>query len=125
MAKKIGSDPEYEERYKKGMEKLRQQLAGIQRNNMQKAVLLIEADAKKMCPVKTGRLRASITSEVIPEGNTARGRVGTIEKYAAIVEFGIGRRAKPYLYPALRKNQRKIADMMTSDIKNIKGEDLR
>lgn len=125
MAKKIGSDPEYEESYKKGMEKLRQKLAGIQRNNMQKAVLLIEADAKKMCPVKTGRLRASITSEVIPEGNTARGRVGTIVEYAAIVEFGIGRRAKPYLYPALRKNQRKIADMMTSDIKNIKGEDLR
>lgn len=61
----------------------------------------IEADAKRSCPVKTGRLRASITSKV--DKKTLSGVVGTNVNYAGIVEFGskaLRRKAKPFLYPA-------------------------
>ena len=61
----------------------------------------IEADAKRSCPVKTGRLRASITSKV--DKKTLSGVVGTNVNYAGIVEFGskaMRRKAKPFLYPA-------------------------
>jgi HK97 gp10 family phage protein len=63
----------------------------------------IEADAARLCPVDTGRLRASITHRV------ERGRhvayVGTNVEYAPYVEFGTRKmRAQPFLRPALHKN---------------------
>lgn len=63
--------------------------------------LKIESEAKKSCPVKTGRLRASIKSFV--SENPISAVVGTNVSYAATVEFGskaLRRKAKPYLYPA-------------------------
>ncbi|GAG59615.1 unnamed protein product [marine sediment metagenome] len=74
-----------------------------------KACLLVERDAKILCPVDTGRLRSSITHEI--EGTT--GRVGSNVEYARIVELGsedpaFRRRPQPYLRPALHKNEKKI-----------------
>ena len=51
-----------------------------------KAAFLVENEAKKKCPVGTGELRNSITSEV--EGNQAV--VGSNLEYAPYVEFGTG-----------------------------------
>ena len=71
---------------------------------MSTACLLVERDAKKLCPVDTGRLRSSITHEI--EGMI--GYVGTNVEYARAVELGIEQPPQPYLRPALHKNEKKI-----------------
>lgn len=56
-----------------------------------------ESYAKDLCPVKTGRLRNSITNYV--EGNAAY--VGTNVEYAQFVEEGTSKqKAQPFLRPA-------------------------
>lgn len=62
----------------------------------------IEAAAKRNCPVDTGRLRSSITHEMLSGGGSLIGRVGSNVEYAAYVELGTSRMAaRPYLRPAL------------------------
>ena len=61
----------------------------------------VEAEAKRICPVDTGRLRASIHSMRIKKGAYY---VGTNVEYAPFVEYGTKKmRAQPYLRPAVRK----------------------
>lgn len=58
---------------------------------MHKATLIVEADAKRNAPVDTGRLRASIVSEVRVESSAAKtvqGVVGSNVSYAAAMELG-------------------------------------
>jgi HK97 gp10 family phage protein len=70
------------------------------------AARLVEADAKRLCPVDTGRLRASIHVEKPKELMRA---IGTNVEYAPYVEWGTHKmRAQPYLRPALEKNRAKI-----------------
>lgn len=57
---------------------------------MEKALLVIEADAKRNAPVMDGRLRASITHEVVSSPDEASGRVGTNVEYAPYVHEGTG-----------------------------------
>lgn len=57
-------------------------------NGMRKATAIVSADAKRLSPVDSGRLRASIMPEVRQEGRTTLGVVGTNVKYAAAVELG-------------------------------------
>ena len=45
---------------------------------LNKACLIVENEAKKLCPVDTGQLRSSITHEVVEK----EGRVGTNVEYA-------------------------------------------
>lgn len=68
-----------------------------------KAAIRVERAAKRLCPVDTGRLRASIThSDVDRDGDAVKVRVGTNVEYAAYVELGTSRAAaQPYLRPAL------------------------
>ena len=68
---------------------------------LEKMVLKVEREAKSLCPVDTGRLRSSITSQVYTEEDTIVGVVGTDVEYAAFVEFGTSRAsAQPFLVPA-------------------------
>jgi HK97 gp10 family phage protein len=63
----------------------------------------IEAAAKRICPVDTGRLRGSITHEVNASPGKIEGRVGSNVEYAAYVELGTRHTpAQPYLRPALQ-----------------------
>lgn len=72
---------------------------------LKKSCLMVERDAKQLCPVDTGRLRSSITNEI--EGEV--GRVGTNVEYAKFVELGTNKMSpQPYLRPALHKNEKKI-----------------
>lgn len=68
---------------------------------LRKGVLVSNA-AKVLCPVDTGRLRASIG---VSQTFTARGSVtvvGTNVEYGGFIEYGTSRqRAQPYLRPAL------------------------
>lgn len=58
--------------------------------------------AKNLCPVDTGRLRASITFALTNDAKGLLALVGTNVAYAPYVELGAqGRPAQPFLRPAL------------------------
>lgn len=79
---------------------------------VEKAALRVEADAKDSCPVDTGRLRSSITTDGprVISGEEITAKVGTNVEYAPFVEFGTKRqKAQPYLYPALAKNRPQLS----------------
>jgi HK97 gp10 family phage protein len=64
-----------------------------------KYAALIEAAAKRYVPVKTGALKASITTEL--EAMAATITAGEGLTYAAAVEYGTSRMsARPYMRPA-------------------------
>lgn len=60
--------------------------------------LKIESEAKRRCPVDTGRLRNSIRNVVEWEGNTCTLKVGSNVKYARYVEEGTVRHFVPAKY---------------------------
>ena len=67
-------------------------------------VLLVEAEAKKACPVDTGKLRASITPVI---ESWAAGYVGTNTHYAPYVEYGTRKMpAQPFLEPAFEAGRK-------------------
>ena len=59
-------------------------------NAFRSATLLVQRDAKRLSPVDSGRLRASIMPEVRTEGNNIMGVVGSKVIYAPYMEFGTG-----------------------------------
>jgi phage gpG-like protein len=95
-----------------------------------RAALLVEREAKQEAPVKTGRLRSSITSKVSPETIPLWAKVGTNVEYASFVEYGhrqevgryvpaIGKRlvqpfvaARPFMAPAYEKVKDTIRGLM-------------
>lgn len=104
---------------------------------LEQACLLVEADAKRNCPVDDGQLRQSITHKVDIEN--MEGIIGTSVEYAPYVEIGTGiyssegtgrktpwcyknektgkfhwtrgMKPKPYLQPAMEANKSKIQDL--------------
>ena len=77
---------------------------------LRRVTALVERDAKLFCPVKTATLKRSITHEFIDK-NTAV--VGTNIEYAPFVELGTSKMtAKPYLRPALHKNEKEIRKIL-------------
>lgn len=74
---------------------------GALATNVLKLCTQIEARAKQLCPVDTGRLRSSITSGLLDGEDTITGVVGTDVEYAPYVELGtIRMEARPFLVPA-------------------------
>lgn len=63
---------------------------------MRDSTLQVSRTAKRLAPVDTGRLRASITPEVRLSGNNVLGVVGSNVTYAPFVELG----TKPHWVPA-------------------------
>jgi HK97 gp10 family phage protein len=89
-----------------------------------KAALIVEAEAKKLAPVDTGRLRASITHDVRENVlGEIHGRVGTNVDYAIHVEFGSGanyaQNRQPFLNPALSKNFGRIQKIMSNAVVGV------
>ena len=60
-----------------------------------KAWLRVEGDAKRLCPVDTGRLRSSITTTRGYDRGNCVATIGTNVEYAPYVEFGTGQRGDP------------------------------
>ncbi len=99
------------EQFGKGLRQYRRDLEKALKKAMEKTVLEIEAEAKKRCPVDTGRLRASINPKV---KSPTEGSVGTNVEYAKYVEYGTrrrgnhpGMRAQPFLEPAFIAGKKK------------------
>lgn len=59
-------------------------------HGMKQAAMLVTGDARKLAPVDTGRLRASITPQVETQGRTVKGIVGSNVVYAPYMELGTG-----------------------------------
>ena len=147
----------------KGIDSLVQKLNNVSQTKqvkecMDKAVLMVHAQAKLLAPVDTGGLAGSIHPKVITEGNKVIGKVYTNLNYAPFVEFGTGIKGKgtypnknvkltyrstpwvytpnggedfyrtegqvaqPYMYPAIKQNEKKIKAMfkeaLHTDLKN-------
>jgi HK97 gp10 family phage protein len=79
--------------------------------------LVIENEAKTLCPVLTGTLRRSIhhlTTE--KDAVHARVQVGPNTPYAGFVEFGTSRMsAQPYMRPAFDIKQDEARQVMLTD----------
>lgn len=58
------------------------------RTGITRAVIQIEADAKRMVPTDTHTLQRSLTHEVTTQGQNVTGRAGTNLTYAPVVEKG-------------------------------------
>lgn len=93
---------------------------------------IVQASAKRLCPVKTGQLRNSITVTDIPDEVGVE--VGSNVEYAAYVEYGTGQQGdpsvphredwngmppQPYLYPALDANKERIANEVKKAIRRV------
>ena len=79
------------EKFGKELRQYRRDLEKTLKKAMEKTVLEIEAEAKRRCPVDTGRLRSSINPKV---KSPTEGSVGTNVEYAKYVEYGTRRRDK-------------------------------
>ncbi len=97
---------------------------------------LVEEKAKLYCPVDTGALQASITTEIDDSGKTVIGRVSPHMFYAPYVEFGTGivgasspgagpgpysihwkgMVAQPYMRPALDEAKPAVLELFRSEI---------
>lgn len=130
--------------FAKSMENATLKIVENTSRNIQKACLLVEAEAKRKCPVDEGYLRASIFSGVKVTGSNIIGYVGSNLHYAPYVHEGtgiyaingkgrktpwvwyggskkwkgrhytVGQKPKPFLREALEENREKI-------IKIVKG----
>ena len=90
--------------------------------------MIIETDAKRRCPVDTGRLRASLTTDVEREGKTTFVlKVGTNVEYASFVETGTSRMAaQPFLRPAVDAKAKDVVDEIRESIREqINGRLIR
>lgn len=68
---------------------------------LEEQALALQAEARRRCPVQTGRLKNSIRARVNAQGETLWAEVGSSLPYAAAVELGTpGRPPAPYLQPA-------------------------
>ena len=103
---------------KKGLNKLKKLLEENKTNAMKQSLSLIEKDAKKLCPVDTGRLRASISYDIVRDDkDMTTGRVGTNVKYGPPVEFGTKyMRGRSYLFAGLRMNIEKIKKILGLEV---------
>jgi HK97 gp10 family phage protein len=91
------------------------------RKVVEKSSVHVERQAKRICPVDTGRLRSSITHEVKSQDNKHQGRIGTNVEYAPAVEFGTGKqKAQPYLFPALKTSRDFMIGLLAAAIKGLK-----
>lgn len=98
-----------------GIEKLRERISERKlkkavETGLRKGGYIIEGKAKARAPVRTGRLRSSIYSNMI-DWNVLE--VGAGVYYSEYVEFGTRKmRAKPFMVPAIRSTLSKIAEMI-------------
>ena len=94
-------------------DRLKQKLSDLARLNVEQAVnkatLLVEGQAKALCPVDTGNLRESIHPKIEKGVHEVKGSVYTQCEYAAFVEFGTGTKGQgtyPYTIDGLQLQYR-------------------
>lgn len=85
-----------------GLDQLLESPSGDVAKEILRRTTRVERTAKQLCPVDTGRLRASITHALDRDGQGLVGVVGTDVEYAPFVFLGTTRMAaRPALQAAL------------------------
>lgn len=85
-----------------GLRELLQSENGPVAKDLARRANKVTNQAKRLCPVDTGRLRSSITMVLESDSDGLYAVVGTNVDYAEFVEFGTStQRAQPFLRPAL------------------------
>lgn len=78
----------------------------------------MEKHAKRNCPVDTGRLRNSVSTEVTSDDDENNVYVGTNVEYAPHVELGTKRaEAQPFLKPAVADHQNAYKRIIRNELK--------
>lgn len=95
-------------RFQEEIEKMKQ----LRHKAVTEACLIVEADAKMLCPVDSGTLKRSITHAVDSDENKTVGSVGSNVEYAYWAE-----RNQPYLEPAVDMNLEQIKRKMAEVLK--------
>lgn len=76
---------------------------------MQEAALIVQREAQRHAPVKTGNLRRSIYHEVERDNRGVVARVGTNVKYGLFQELGtVNHPPHPFLRPAVEALRRRL-----------------
>ncbi len=84
---------------------------------------LLQAEAKRRCPMKTGALRESLRAQVLVRGAQTEATVGSVLPYAAAVELGTpGTPPQPYLAPALRARASAVTEHLKRVVQDATGE---
>ena len=123
-----------------GQEQVRRRLGAVSRAldgqgllpALRAAALVVQNDAKRRAPFKTGTLKKSIHTE--PRGSHAVS-VGTDVPYAARIEFGFAgtdsrgrtynQAAQPYLRPALDENKAEVEREFADALEDLLRASLR
>lgn len=81
----------------------------------------IKEDAKRLCPVDSGRLRDSISDSYESKSNEHTGYVYTDVPYAPYVEHGTLTKApNPFMYPAYKENEEFIRQRIIDAINKMR-----
>ncbi len=99
-----------------GLDRLQEKFASLNgdlssatRDFLEKASSTVEGNAKRLAPVDTGRLRASITHSVDRALMPQYAIVGTNVAYAGFQEYGTRHmKPSPYMRPGLEQSQAAI-----------------
>lgn len=105
----------------RGMDEFRRNLANFNKKlsetvpvGLKAGALIIQNEAKKKAPYKTGTLRRSIHTEMI---SNTQAKVGTDVEYAVYQEFGTSKmQAHPFLRPALDERQQEVIEKINAII---------
>lgn len=104
------------ERYQKFLTGAPNKIAKIIQNVIYKGALLVERYGKQNAPVDTGRLRASISTEIRPTSAT----VSTHTNYAIYVHDGTRFiTGRPFMTNAAESADKQISDIIEQELKNL------
>lgn len=81
---------------------------------MEESMIMIEADTKELCPVKSGTLKRSYTHDVEDKDNTITGMVGTNVAYAYWAD-----QRQPHLTQAVDMNMNKVKEKFANDLGQV------
>lgn len=79
---------------------------------MQESMFMIEADTKQLCPVDTGTLKRSYTSDVAIDGDNIIGTVGSNVEYAPFVDW-----KQPHLTAAVDQNMETVKQKIANTLR--------
>lgn len=79
---------------------------------MQESMFMIEADTKQLCPVDTGTLKRSYSSDAAISGNNIIGTVGSNVEYAFWTDV-----RQPHLTAAVDQNQEAVRRKIETALK--------
>ena len=107
------------------LHELGENIATAVKNTLAECAEIVVADAKRRCPVKTGKLRDSIKAQAQRNGTVIKivaeayreGRDGKKYYYGKDVEFN-PKINKPFLYPAMDAHRQEIREKIEDAIRN-------